>query len=80
MTDSRWLLEFAALAEKTDRFAGKSDHAALLAAGLIGEAGSVVAELKKARREREAYPIRQRHTRSGPRRGQAHGRSARRCG
>lgn len=57
MTDSRWLLEFAALAEKTDRFAGKPDHAALLAAGLIGEAGSVVAELKKARRERDAYPV-----------------------
>ena len=57
MTDNRWLLEFAALAEKTDRFADKSDHAALLAAGLFGEAGSVVAELKKARREREAYPV-----------------------
>ena len=52
-----WLSEFAALAAKTDRFAGKNDHAALLAAGLFGEAGSVVAELKKARREREAYPV-----------------------
>ena len=39
MTDSRWLLEFAALAEKTDRFADKSDHAALLAAGLLGRYG-----------------------------------------
>lgn len=57
MTDDRWLHEFAAQAEKTDRFANKPDHAALLAAGLIGEAGSVVAELKKARREREAYPV-----------------------
>ncbi len=53
----RWLHEFADLAAKTDRFVGKDDHAALLAAGLIGEAGSVVAELKKARREREAYPV-----------------------
>ncbi|WP_437296056.1 pyrophosphatase [Sorangium sp. So ce426] len=52
-----WLHGFAALAERTDRFAGKPDHAALLAAGLIGEAGSVVAELKKERREREAYPV-----------------------
>src|SRR5262249_28683361 len=52
----RWLLEFAAAAERTDRFAGKPDHIALLAAGLIGEAGSVVAELKKERRERGAYP------------------------
>jgi len=57
MTDSHWLLEFATLAEKTDRFADKPDHAALLAAGLFGEAGSIVAELKKARREREAYPV-----------------------
>lgn len=57
MTDKHWLHEFATLAEKTDRFVGKQDHAALLAAGLIGEAGSVIAELKKARREREAYPV-----------------------
>jgi len=56
-TEARWLQDFAALAAKTDRLAGKDDHAALLAAGLIGEAGSVVAELKKARREREAYPV-----------------------
>lgn len=52
-----WLLEFAAHAEKTDKFKDKADHAALLAAGLIGEAGSVVSELKKKRREREAYPV-----------------------
>jgi NTP pyrophosphatase (non-canonical NTP hydrolase) len=56
MTESHWLVEFARRAEKTDRFVGKSDHTALLAAGLIGEAGSIVAELKKERREREAYP------------------------
>lgn len=52
-----WLLEFAALAAKTDKFKDKADHAALLAAGLIGEAGSIVSELKKKRREREAYPV-----------------------
>lgn len=52
-----WLHEFAALAAKTDNFKDKPDHAALLAAGLIGEAGSVIAELKKKRREREAYPV-----------------------
>jgi hypothetical protein len=28
----------------------------MLAAGLIGEAGSIIAELKKEEREREAYP------------------------
>ena len=53
----KWLHEFAELAAKSDRFSGKADHAALLAAGLFGEAGSVVAELKKVRREREAYPV-----------------------
>jgi len=57
MKDNLWLVEFAATAAKTDRFTDKPDHAALLAAGLIGEAGSVVAELKKKRREREAYPV-----------------------
>lgn len=56
-TAGPWLQEFAATAAKTDRFTGKSDHTALLAAGLIGEAGSVVSELKKARRERDAYPV-----------------------
>ncbi len=57
MSGSRWLLEFAALTEKTDKLKDKSDHVALLAAGLIGEAGSVVSEFKKKRREREAYPV-----------------------
>lgn len=56
-TEGRWLQEFAVIAAKTDRFTGKPDHAALLAAGLIGETGSVVAELKKARRELDAYPV-----------------------
>lgn len=55
--ETRWLQEFAATAETTDEFTGKPDHEALLAAGLMGEAGSVIAELKKARREREAYPV-----------------------
>ena len=52
-----WLLAFAATAELTDRFVGRTDHLDLLAAGLSGEAGSVIAELKKERREREAYPV-----------------------
>lgn len=54
--DRAWLREFAALAAMTDKFKEEPDHAALLAAGLIGEAGSVVSELKKKRRERDAYP------------------------
>lgn len=56
-TEAPWFQEFAATAAKTDSFTGKPDHTALLAAGLIGEAGSVVSELKKARRERDAYPV-----------------------
>lgn len=51
-----WLTEFASAANETDRFVGRTNHIELLAAGLTGEAGSVVAELKKEQREREAYP------------------------
>jgi len=60
MTDTSghlWLREFAAAAERTDKFVGSPDHVPLLAAGLIGEAGSVIAELKKERRELNAYPM-----------------------
>ena len=53
---SSWLTEFAAAARRTDRFVGSVDHTALLSAGLLGEAGSMIAELKKEKREREAYP------------------------
>jgi NTP pyrophosphatase (non-canonical NTP hydrolase) len=51
-----WLAEFSDLAQRTDRFTGKSNHLELLAAGLMGEAGSIVAELKKSQREQRAYP------------------------
>ncbi len=56
MTSNSWLCEFATAAESTDRFVGRDDHAALLAAGLMGETGSILSELKKEEREREAYP------------------------
>lgn len=56
-TECPWLREFAAAAANTDRFTDRQDHGALLAAGLIGEAGSVIAEMKKARRELDAYPV-----------------------
>lgn len=58
MTDDNgsWLLRFARSAERSDRFAGRPDHRGLLAAGLMGEAGSMLAELKKKRRELNAYP------------------------
>lgn len=51
-----WLADFAASARKTDRFAGSDEHVALLAAGLMGETGSILSELKKEVREKEAYP------------------------
>lgn len=51
-----WLIEFADAAGKTDRLVGNPDHTALLAAGLMGEAGSVLTELKKQERELQAYP------------------------
>jgi hypothetical protein len=51
-----WLDTYSKRAALTDRFIGHADHARLIAAGLFGEAGSVVAELKKMHREGEAYP------------------------
>ena len=51
-----WLIEYSQAAERTDQLIGKPNHALLLAAGLFGEAGSVLAELKKERRETDAYP------------------------
>ena len=57
-TNPCWLLQFGAdAAQRTDRFGASIDHLSLLAAGLIGEAGSVITELKKEKREREAYPV-----------------------
>ncbi len=53
---NNWLQKFGAQAAKTDRFIDKDDHAALLAAGLFGESGSIVSELKKVRRDSRAYP------------------------
>ena len=51
-----WLIKYSQAAERTDQLIGKPNHALLLAAGLFGEAGSVLAELKKERRETDAYP------------------------
>lgn len=55
--ETQWLHRFASDAAKSDRFSGTDDHVSLLAAGLFGEAGSIIAELKKVRRERDAYPV-----------------------
>ena len=51
-----WLDEFSRQTVQTDRLTGREDHVRLLAAGLMGECGSVLTELKKKEREREAYP------------------------
>lgn len=52
-----WLLEFAAAAEKTDTLVRERDHKELLASGLLGEIGGVLAEFKKKKREGSAYPL-----------------------
>src|SRR6266508_1203852 len=52
-----WLIAFSEAAAKTDRLVGNPNHVALLAVGLMGEIGSILAEVKKARRERDAYPV-----------------------
>ena len=51
-----WLIAFAGKARLSDQFRKHKDHRGLLAAGLFGEAGSVLAELKKVEREGSAYP------------------------
>ena len=51
-----WFIDYRRDAERTDRLSGRHDHITLLAAGLFGESGSIVAELKKMERETGAYP------------------------
>ena len=51
-----WLTDYCQEAERTDQLAGRPDHVLLLAAGLFGETGSLLAELKKTEREAGAYP------------------------
>jgi hypothetical protein len=52
-----WLIAFSEAAAKTDRLVANPNHVPLLAAGLMGEIGSILAEVKKARREQDAYPV-----------------------
>ena len=56
MTTNRWLTAYAKTAKWSDIFVGRPDHARLIAAGLFGEAGSVLAEVKKRQREEDVYP------------------------
>jgi len=52
-----WLTDYSAAAALSDRLVEHPKHTLLLAAGLMGEAGSVVAEIKKKERETTAYPV-----------------------
>ena len=51
-----WFADYCEEAAQTDRLSGNRNHVTLLATGLFGETGSVLAELKKTVRERGAYP------------------------
>ena len=51
-----WLVDYTREAERTDTLSTTPNHRSLLIAGLAGETGSILAELKKAARERDAYP------------------------
>ena len=51
-----WLNSYSTAAARTDRFRDRRDHLLLLAAGMLGEAGSILAEIKKMKREAKAYP------------------------
>ena len=51
-----WLTDYCDDASRTDRLTGHPEHVSLLATGLFGETGSVLAELKKTERESGAYP------------------------
>ena len=46
-----WLIDYSDAAERTDQLVSRSNHVELLACGLFGEAGSLLTELKKEKRE-----------------------------
>lgn len=51
-----WLAEYAIATRSTDVLSQTGEQSALFTAGLVGEVGSILAELKKAVREGPAYP------------------------
>ena len=51
-----WLDEHHEVARSTDQLKGKERHTDILALGLVGEIGGVLAERKKGVREANAYP------------------------
>lgn len=50
------LRDYASAIEPSDVLKNRPDHAQLLVAGLLGETGGIVSELKKKERERDGYP------------------------
>lgn len=52
-----WLKDYCLSSEKTDKFKDRTNHMSLLCAGLIGEAGSFISELKKAEREKKSNSL-----------------------
>ena len=50
------LQEYSKLSAETDQLVDKRDSVSLLAAGLFGEIGSILTEVKKVGREGDAYP------------------------
>ena len=57
MDTASWFARYREEAGLTDQLAGKPKHVELLAAGLFGETGGILAELKKRSREDAAYPV-----------------------
>lgn len=56
-TEDTWLVHYAENATLTDQLTHKGkDHVMILGLGLMGEAGSISSEVKKKRREGDAYP------------------------
>ena len=54
---TNWLKKYISESEKTDKFRDNPKKISLFAAGLMGEAGSVLTELKKNERDLKAYPV-----------------------
>lgn len=57
MDVASWFVRYREAAKRTDQLAENPKHVDLLAAGLFGETGSILAELKKKGREDAAYPV-----------------------
>lgn len=57
MDTASWFARYREEAGLTDQLAGKPKHVELLAAGLFGETGGILAERKKRSREDAAYPV-----------------------